>query len=209
MDEQTLVEAAQNGDLAAFNTLVERYQQQAYNVAMRIVGDGEAAADVTQEAFIKAFRRLHLFHGGSFRAWLLRIVTNASYDHLRRQKVRRALSLEEVATSLDGDLTLQMRAAGPEQVVLQRELGERLTQIINRLPTILRTVLILSDVEGFSYPEIAEIMGIPVGTVKSRLSRARAAVRDELVAARVPQAIEYARRYTARRMRALTPSPAF
>jgi RNA polymerase sigma-70 factor (ECF subfamily) len=151
-------------------------------------------------------QNLHSFHGGSFRAWLLRIVTNACYDHLRRQKVRFALSLEEVATSPDGDISLPVRADGPEKTVIQRELGERLMQAINRLPVPLRTVLVLADVEGLSYPEIAEAVSIPVGTVKSRLSRARAAVRDELVAARVPQAMGYAQRYATRRTNALVPA---
>jgi len=202
MDEQMLIEAAQRGDVTAFNPLVEQHQQQVYAVARRIVRDDEAAADVTQEAFIKAFRNLHSFHGGSFRAWLLRIVTNGCYDHLRRQKVRFALSLEEMATSFDGDVNLPVQAEEPERVIIRRELGERLIQAINRLPVPLRIVLVLSDVEGLSYPEIAEAIDIPVGTVKSRLSRARAAVRDELIAARVPQVMGYAQRYAMRRISA-------
>ncbi len=202
MDEQMLIEAAQRGDVTAFNSLVEQHQQQVYAVARRIVRDNEAAADVTQEAFIKAFCNLRSFHGGSFRAWLLRIVTNACYDHLRRQKVRFALSLEEMATSFDGDVNLSVQAEEPERVIIRKELGERLIQAINRLPVPLRMVLVLSDVEGLSYPEVAEAVNIPVGTVKSRLSRARAVVRDELIAARVPQVMGYAQRYAMRRISA-------
>ena len=206
MDEEMLVRAAQQGNVTAFNPLVEKYQDQAYHVAWRIVRDREAAADITQEAFLKAFRHLHTFHGGSFRAWLLRIVTNACYDYLRRQKVRQALSLEEMATTLDGDLSLPTHTEGPEHAVIRKELGERIAQAIDRLPTTLRTVLVLSDVEGLSYPEIAQVLNIPVGTVKSRLSRARAAVRDTLVASRVPQAMPYARRYALRRDAAWIPA---
>ncbi len=192
MDERALVEAAQQGDLAAFNALIEAHQQRAYHLALRIVRDVESAADATQEALLKAFRNLHMFHGGSFRAWLLRIVMNACYDHLRRQRVRRALSLEEVMASFDGDWPLSAAAEGPERAVLRQELSERLSRAIDRLPVALRTVLILSDVEGLSYPEIAAAVGIPLGTVKSRLSRARAAVRRDLLSERASPAWEYA-----------------
>lgn len=194
MDEQVLVEAAQQGDLAAFNSLIETHQQRAYHLALRIVRDAESAADVMQEAFLKAFCHLHLFHGGSFRAWLLRIVMNACYDHLRRQRVRRALSLEELMASSDGDWPASVSAEGPERMVLRQELGERLLRAIDRLPVALRAVLILSDVEGLSYPEIAAAMDIPLGTVKSRLSRARTAVRRALLSERASPAWEYAYR---------------
>ncbi len=203
MDEQALVEAAQQGDLAAFNSLIEEHQQRAYHLAIRIVRDAESAADATQEAFLKAFRNLHTFHGGSFRAWLLRIVMNACYDHLRRQRVRRARSLEEMATSSDGDWPIAASVEGPEKAVLRQELGERLSQAIDRLPVALRTVLVLSDVEGLSYPEIAAAVGIPLGTVKSRLSRARAAIRHDLLAERASPAWEYAQRKPMRRAEAL------
>ncbi|MCS7221594.1 MAG: sigma-70 family RNA polymerase sigma factor [Anaerolineae bacterium] len=205
MDEQVLVEAAQQGDLAAFNSLIEMHQQRAYHLALRIVRDAESAADVTQEAFLKAFRRLHLFRGGSFRAWLLRIVMNACYDHLRRQRIRRALSLEELIASSDGNWPASALIEGPERMVLRQELGERLSQAIDRLPVALRVVLILSDVEGLSYPEIAAAMDIPLGTVKSRLSRARAAVRCELLNERVSPTLEHTYRRPLRPAKLLTP----
>lgn len=199
MNEQVLVEAAQQGDLAAFNLLIEAYQQRAYNLAFRIVRDAESAADVTQEAFLKAFRNLHRFHSGSFHAWLLRIVMNACYDHLRRQQIRRVFSLEEMTTTSDGNWPVSTTIEGPEKAILRQELSERLAQAIDRLPVALRTVLILSDIEGLSYPEIAAVMRIPLGTVKSRLSRARAAVRRDLLGEQTSPAREYIYRLSMRR----------
>lgn len=181
MDEQALIQAACRGDLAAFNQIVLHYQGLAYNMAFRMLGDGEAAADATQDAFIKAYRNLGQYRGGSFRAWLLRIVTNVCYDHLRSLRRRPTDSWEDMAVDTEHVGELVDPAEAPSDYALRQELGRVIQQAIVRLPAPQRTVLILSDIEGLSYEEIAEVMQTSLGTVKSRLSRARAKVRDYLL----------------------------
>ena len=182
MDEVQAIQAAQEGDLPAFNQLVMAYQGMAYNVAYRIVGDADAAADACQEAFISAFKAIKKFRGGSFKSWILRIVTNACYDHLRYRGRRPADSLEEVAENPQHAPKLVSNHEHPEEYALRQELNEVIQLGIETLPADQRVVLVLSDVQGFSYQEIADITGVSLGTVKSRLSRARARLRDYLVA---------------------------
>jgi RNA polymerase sigma-70 factor (ECF subfamily) len=182
MDEVQAIQAAQAGDLPAFNRLVMAYQGMAYNVAYRIVGDADAAADACQEAFISAFKAIKKFRGGSFKSWILRIVTNACYDHLRYTGRRPADSLEEVAENPQHAPKLVSDHEHPEEYTLRQELNEMIQSGIETLPADQRVVLVLSDVQGFSYQEIADITGVSLGTVKSRLSRARARLRDYLVA---------------------------
>jgi RNA polymerase sigma-70 factor (ECF subfamily) len=182
MDEVQAIQAAQEGDLPAFNRLVMAYQGMAYNVAYRIVGDADAAADACQEAFISAFKAIKKFRGGSFKSWILRIVTNACYDHLRYRGRRPADSLEEVAENPQYSPKLVSNHEHPEEYALRQELNEVIQSGIETLPADQRVVLVLSDVQGFSYQEIADITGVSLGTVKSRLSRARARLRDYLVA---------------------------
>jgi len=182
MDESQAIQAAQKGDLAAFNRLVMSHQGVAYNVAYRILGDADAAADACQEAFLSAFKGIGKFRGGSFRSWILRIVTNACYDQLRYQRRRPANSLEEVSENPNYSPHLVNGRERPEEYALRQELSQVIQVGIETLPPDQRTVLVLSDVQGFSYQEIAEITGVSLGTVKSRLSRARAKLRDYLVA---------------------------
>lgn len=183
-DEPTLILAAQRGDLAAFNALVLAYQALAYSVALRLLGDADWAADATQEAFLSAFAGIRQFRGGSFRAWLLRTVTNACYDLLRQKKRRPTVSLE--AGSEEGDSTLGdvLPAAGdtPAQAAERRALRQHLARCILELPHDQRAVFVLADVHGLSYDEVAQALEVPIGTVKSRLSRARAKLRDALLA---------------------------
>ncbi len=181
MDEEELIAAAQKGDLHCFNQLVEIYQGMVYNSAYRILGDGEEAADATQEAFLSAFQAISNFRGGSFRAWLLRIVTNACYDQLRRKKRRPTTSLEALLTEPERPSTLSGGMKPPEEYVAQRELNELLQEGIQTLPPHQRVTLILSDVQGLSYEEIAQVTHVSLGTVKSRLSRGRAGLRDHLL----------------------------
>jgi RNA polymerase sigma-70 factor (ECF subfamily) len=180
MDEVQAIQAAQNGDLAAFNRLVMAYQGMAYNVAYRIVGDADSAADACQEAFLSAFKGIQKFRGGSFKSWLLRIVTNACYDQLRYKGRRPANSLEEVAENPDYSPRLVNGRERPEEHTLRQELSGVIQAGIKTLSPDQRTVLVLSDIQGFAYQEIADITGISLGTVKSRLSRARTKLRDYL-----------------------------
>jgi len=185
-EEQRWIEAARSGDLEAFNELIRRYQDRLYSVAYRIMGDHDSAADAVQEALIAAFRGIRNFRGGSFLAWLLRIVTNACYDELRRRRRRPQASLEALFVVDQGPEAEQMLppVEGPEFYAERRELADLIHRAIQSLPADQRAVLVLADVEGYSYEEIAEILRVPLGTVKSRLSRARMRVRDFLLAHR-------------------------
>lgn len=185
MDENTLIDAAKAGDVDAFNQLVLTYQDMAYSVAYRIMGDSSAAADAAQEAFIAAFRKLHQFRGDRFKSWLMRIVTNACYDELRRRKRRPATSLDalnevrEIQTPDDAtDIMLHSEQENPEHAAQRSELNTAIQDCINDLPDSQRVIAVLADVEDYAYQEIAEITDLPLGTVKSRLSRARGRLRD-------------------------------
>jgi len=183
MDEAALIAAAKKGELDSFNTLVLTYQHQVYNLAYRIMGDAASASDATQEAFISAWKNMGGFRGGSFRSWLLRIVTNACYDELRREKRRPASSLESLYVedpTPDAELP-PSQLESPEAFAQRRELNRAIQAGIAQLPADQRIILVLSDVQGMSYEEIAGATGVSLGTVKSRLSRARAKLRDLLL----------------------------
>lgn len=182
-DEPALIAAAQRGDLPAFNQIILHYQGLAYNVAYRILGDPDAAADATQDGFVKAFQRVGQYRGGSFKAWLLRIITNTCYDMLRGQKRRPTTSLEsEEDEEADHDVRWLDPAERPDAYVVRQELAAAIQAAIQKLPPDQRITLILSDIEGMDYQEIAEATHVALGTVKSRLSRARARLRDLLMA---------------------------
>lgn len=182
MDEIRVIKEAQKGSLSAFNQLVMAYQGTAYNVAYRVIGNADAAADACQEAFIKAYQAINQYRGGSFKSWLLRIVTNACYDQLRYKSRRPAASLEDLTEETDDhNEKLINGSEKPEEYLMRGELGEMIQLGINHLPDDQRVILVLSDVQGFSYQEIAEIVGQPLGTIKSRLSRGRQRLRDFLL----------------------------
>ena len=184
MNEPALIESARKGDLDAFNTLVVAYQHQVYNIAYRIMGDEASAADATQEAFISAYKHMGSFRGESFKSWIYRIVTNACYDELRRRKRRPAASLEGLVEDSDTDVEYDVPddSFGPEERMEQRETAAVIQAGIATLPADQRITLVLSDVQGMRYEEIAAMTGANLGTVKSRLSRARAKLRDYLLA---------------------------
>ena len=179
MDEAALIHAAQRGDVNSYNTLVLSYQTQAYNVAYRIMGESDSAADATQEAFISAYRAIRSFRGGSFKAWLLRIVTNACYDEIRRRKRRPDASLDALYVEDEAtDASLVTHSENPESYAQRMDLQAAIMTCLQGLTDEQRAVSILSDIEGMSYEEIAEVVGTALGTVKSRLSRARSSLRD-------------------------------
>jgi RNA polymerase sigma factor (sigma-70 family) len=180
-EEQRLVEAGQRGDVEAFNQLVRSYEVRVYNLCYRMLGDSDAAADVAQDTFISAYRNLHRFRGGVFRAWLFRIATNACYDALRARKRRPTVSLSASGPDDDGPtFDLPDGAESPDDFALRRELAAAIQRGIAQLPEDQRIVVILSDIQGLAYEEIAEVTGANLGTVKSRLSRARARLREIL-----------------------------
>lgn len=177
------IQAARLGDDGAFGTLIDLYRSAAERVAQQILHTEEAAADAVQEAMIKAHRAMARFQEGNFRSWFLRIVTNTCYDHLRRQRRRAAVSLDELTeqAGLDYLPADEYVADDPESVVIQSEGMRMLLAAIDDLPEYHRSVVMLVDVQGYDYAEAAEMLGLPLGTVKSRLSRARSALRDHLV----------------------------
>ena len=178
-NESALITAAVRGNMTAFNRLVLHYQDRVYSLAYRIMGESESAADAAQDAFIAAYRRLDTYRGGSFRAWLYRIATNTCYDELRRRKRRPVTAIEDLpGADADDGPPLPAEGESPEQAAQQAELARAIEQCIEGLHTDQRAVLVLSDVEGLNYQEITEITGATLGTVKSRLSRARAGVRN-------------------------------
>jgi len=178
MDEQALITAARRGDAQAFNKLILQYQTLVYNVAYRVLHDSEAASDATQDAFVSAFRALRDFRGGSFKAWLLRIVTNACYDQLRAAKRRPSTSLDDMLVDPDHSATLMDPTESPEDFAMRQDLGRAIQRGLDGLPPDQKLTVILSDIQGLSYEEVAEAMNVSLGTVKSRLSRGRARLRD-------------------------------
>jgi len=181
MDEPTLIRDAQRGDLDAFNRLVLAYQDAVYNTALRVLGDEDQAADASQEAFISAFRAIGSYRGGSFKAWLLRTVTNACYDELRRKKRRPTTPLEPETD--DGDEVESPRwladpHASPEDQLDQAELEHAIQHCLDHLPVEFRAVVVLADVQGLDYTEVARAASVPLGTIKSRLARARLRLRE-------------------------------
>ncbi len=181
MDEQALVASARKGDARAFNQLVLLYQSMVYNLAYRILSDPDAAADATQDAFISAFKAVHKFRGGSFKAWLLRIVTNACYDQLRSKQRRPTDSLEDLPVDHNHVRYLRDPSEQPDEHVDRQELNQAIQMGIRALPAEQRVIVVLSDIQGLSYHEIAQITGLSLGTVKSRLSRGRTKLRDYLL----------------------------
>lgn len=183
LDINTTIQAARLGDESAFTYLVTYYRGAAERVAQHILRTEEAAADAVQEALIKVHRAMPRFQDGNFRSWLLRIVTNTCYDHLRKQKRRAAVSLDELFENTDGELPIASpNEKNPEAVILRDESMRLLLQAVDKLPDWHRTVILMVDVHGYDYAETAEALDLPLGTIKSRLSRARASLRDELLA---------------------------
>jgi RNA polymerase sigma factor (sigma-70 family) len=181
MDETQLIQFAQQDDLDAFNRLVLAYQDMVYNQAYRVLGDADIAADMTQDAFISAFQKISTFRGGSFKSWLLRIVTNACYDELRRRKRRPTTPLEpmdDYDEEIESPQWLEDPQESPEDSASRAELSAAIQTCLNDLPTDFRMAVVLVDIQGMNYAEAAEIVGKPLGTIKSRLARARRGMRQ-------------------------------
>ena len=178
MDEPYLIRQAQKGDVNAFNTLVLHYQDLAFGVAYRIMGEPDGAADATQDAFIKAYQKLNTFSDGNFKAWLLRIVTNQCYDLLKYHKRRPRSSLDEMEEENESSSWLKSDALRPEDQQQRAELFAAIQNCLDDLPEDQRVVAVLCDVEGYDYQTAADIAETSLGTVKSRLSRARTKLRD-------------------------------
>jgi RNA polymerase sigma-70 factor, ECF subfamily len=181
MDEPALIREAARGDLDSFNRLVLEYQEMVYNQAFRLLGDPDAAADAAQDTFISAYHHLRSFRGGSFKAWLLRIAANTCYDELRRQKRRPSQPLEpldEEDEEIESPSWLADPSASPEAQVEQQEANRAIQDCLEGLPPDFRLVVVLVDLQGLDYTEASQAIGKPLGTVKSRLARARLRLQD-------------------------------
>jgi len=181
MDEQKLISRSKKGDVEAFNLLVEQYQRMAYNLALRMLGDSEGAADACQDAFLSAYRAIGKFRGGSFKSWILRITANSCHDRQRVARRSRTVSLDDMLLGPDDLPDNSDGIESPEDYALRRELGRLINEGLGYLPADQRLVVILSDIQGLSYEEAAHVAGCSLGTVKSRLNRGRTRMRDFLI----------------------------
>ena len=183
IDEQ-LVKTCQNGHWEAFESLVARYERKIYNLAFRLSGNAEDANDLAQETFVRLYRSIHTFRGQSaFSTWLYRIATNVCLDELRRRQRHPTISLDAPMETEEGQMEREVvdLTQLPEFVYESKELRQVIQGLVAELSEDHRTVLVLRDFENLSYEEIAEILGCQLGTVKSRLNRARAALKDKIL----------------------------
>lgn len=180
--DQQIVERVLAGEMDAFSVLVDRYQDRIFSAVLNYVYNHDDAIDITQEAFVKAYSRLKSFNASSaFYTWLYRIAVNSAIDFLRKRKSRPADSLDDDKFADIGFEPVSHDAsADPEKVVVRSEQAQTLRKAIASLSTKLKSALILHDVEGLSQEEVAEILNVPLGTVKSRVSRARIELRNLL-----------------------------
>ena len=181
--EKTLIIAAQHGDLESFNLLILRYQNLLFGIALRLLNDEDAAADAVQEALISAFRRFDTFRGDSLRSWLARVVVNACYDEMRKKRRQHSVPLEQFNSDgeeIETSYWLIDPESDPETQFESFELESAIQKSLDKLQPIYRLMLVLVDIEGLSYEEAALAAHVPVGTVKSRLARARSQMQKSL-----------------------------
>ena len=181
--EALLINSAQHGDMNAFNELALHYQDLLYRIALRITRDECTAQDALQEAMIHAFRHIKSFRGGNFKSWLARVTVNAGYDELRRGKRHNGIPLELYTSEgdeIESPDWMRDPTSGPEERAEESDLKSAMYSCIKILNPDYRLMVILVDMEGMSYEEAAYVAHVPVGTVKSRLARARMQLRDSL-----------------------------
>ncbi len=182
--DKVLIRRAKQGDLSAFEELVLRHEKMVYNVALRMMNHSEDAKDLSQEVFLKAYRSIQNFDERSaFSTWLYRITTNTCIDEMRRRKGKHSYSLEEELESEDGSMQRQIADSGdtPEESLLREEKKDEILRALDTLSAEHKAAILLRDVRGLSYEEISEIMELPLGTVKSRISRARSQLKTEIL----------------------------
>ena len=182
MDQSVIIQSAQHGDLDSFNQLVLAYQDRIFKIAVWMLESEDCAADAVQNAFILAFRKIGSFCGGSFDFWLLRIIKNVCYDELRRRKRQLTIPLEPLLDDEEFDTPtwLTDHSQNMDELIDTVELSDAIRAGLQMLTPEYRMVITLADVDGLEYAEVAQIVGVPVGTVKSRLARARLQLRREL-----------------------------
>jgi RNA polymerase sigma-70 factor (ECF subfamily) len=178
--EAALVRRALDGDLDAFNGLVDLHQRSVFNLCLRMLGSTHAAEDAAQDAFLSAYKGMHTFRGTAFRPWLMRIAANACTDELRRRGRRPALSLDAPVPGTEDHIDVPDRGVGPEVETLRLEQAGQVQEALMTLPAEQRLAVVMCDIQGFAYEEIAVAMKCSVGTVKSRIARGRDKLRKEL-----------------------------
>ncbi len=184
-DEKTLITQAQSGDVAAFEALVSEYQKKIFSIAYRMLQNQEDAADLTQEILVKVFKNLNRFKGDSkFSTWIYRVATNACLDELKKSHRKyTAYSLDKELETEDGSLLTEVRdeRPTPEAVAEKKAVQKAVQAAIGKLNEDHRSVIVLRDLQGFSYEEIAKVLQCSVGTVKSRINRARSNLKKILM----------------------------
>lgn len=185
--DEELVARSKNGDIDAFEELVSRYERKIYSVTYRLMGNHEDASDFAQEAFLRAFQAMPSFRGeASFLTWISRIATNVCRDELRKRYRTVTESLDEKITLEEGEVSKQFASPemGPAELFEQKEFQEKIQELISSLSPEFRLALVLRDIQGYSYEEIAEQLECSLGTIKSRINRARNYLKDKLLAQR-------------------------
>ena len=177
MDDRELVGRARQGDREAFTQLIVQYQVPLYNTALRMVGSREDAADITQEAFLRAWEKIRTLRDAPFKSWIFQITVNLCYDHFRRGRRYGVMPDEEQGGKIVG---LGIALPDPQERAEANERARVVRDSIEALDHDMRTALVLRDINGMTYDEIAGILGVPLGTVKSRIARARAQVQESL-----------------------------
>lgn len=181
--DENLVRRASSGNLDAFNELVLQYQDLVFHQALSVLGDPSLAEDAAQDSFIRAFQSISGFRGGSFRAWILKIVTNTAYDVLRRLKrrpVQPLFSLDQDGNEIDSSMGLADTRTSVQAEVEQNEFAKSIQSLLDELPDVYRRVITLIDIYEMDYAEAADVLDVPLGTVKSRLARARFRISEEM-----------------------------
>ena len=173
-EQAKLIAAAQRGNVGAYNELVLQHQKYVFNVAVRMLGDTDVAADMTQDAFIRGYKSIAQIKGSNFKAWITRIVSNRCIDEIRRRKRQPQTSIEETTDENESPAWLGTTANNPEAVQQDRDTVQQVAVCLDELPTEQRSILVLRIVQGYDYAEIGRMTELTLGTVKSRISRARA-----------------------------------
>ncbi|MBR6755354.1 MAG: sigma-70 family RNA polymerase sigma factor [Peptococcaceae bacterium] len=184
MQESELIKKAKKGDIAAFEELVRLHEKKVYTIAYKYMGNYEDAGDITQETFIKAYQVIETFRGeASFGTWVYRIAANKALDELRKRKKFQITSLEEEIELEAGSVSKEIAAEDvtPEEYYLQQETGQYLQQLLNEMREEYKVVIIMREVEGRTYEEMAKALDCSLGTVKSRLSRARNHLKEKIM----------------------------
>jgi RNA polymerase sigma-70 factor (ECF subfamily) len=182
--EKILIQKCKNGDIHSFELLIESYQSKVFNIAYRMLGNAEDASDVAQEVFLKIFKSISTFkEEASLSTWIYRIATNVCLDEIRKRKKENIISMNSTIQLEDGELNIQMETTDPrpDEILEEKELRDEVKDAIGCLKDEHKIVIILRDINGFSYEDISNILNCPLGTIKSRINRARNSLKNILL----------------------------